>query len=125
MLRSQRAQCLLAIATGFTVAGSRSRAVDASDVLVYSIGSVRVRPHAAVAEQYNDNIFYRSSHTNSVSRFPVESDFITTISPGVSVQLGRREANHLTLDYTMDQSWYLDHRDEGQSDHVVFVKTFL
>ena len=125
MLRLQRARCLLAIAAGFSAAGIRSQAVDASDVLVYSIGEVRVRPHVALAEQYDDNIFYRSSHTNSISRFPAESDFITTISPGVSVQLGRREANHLTLDYTMDQSWYLDHRDEGHSDHSVLFNTFL
>src|SRR5438552_355690 len=125
MLHSRRGRCLLTIATGFSVAGARAWAVDASDLLVYSIGPVRVRPHAAVAEQYNDNIFYRSSHTNSVSQFPVESDFITTISPGVSVQLGRREANHFILDYTLDKSWYLDHQDEGHLDHTVSFNTFL
>ena len=36
---------------------------------VPGIGEVRVRPHVALAEQYDDNIFYRSSHTNSISRF--------------------------------------------------------
>ena len=91
MLRSKRGQCLLTVAAGLFAAGTRAWAVDASDLLVYSIGSVQVRPNVSVAEQYNDNIFYRSS-TNSSSTNSVEHDFITTISPGVRVQLGRREA---------------------------------
>ena len=78
MLRLQRARCLLAIAAGFSAAGIRSQAVDASDVLVYSIGEVRVRPHVALAEQYDDNIFYRSSHTNSISRFPPRLNTVVT-----------------------------------------------
>jgi len=118
----------LTIAAGLSAAGIHPRALDASDVLVYSLGPVRVRPHLALAEQYNDNIFFRSSQPSqgtSNSTNQVEGDFLTTISPGVSVQLGRREANHLTLDYTMDQTWYLDHPDEGHSDHGVFFNIFL
>jgi hypothetical protein len=112
-------QRLATIAALFFLADARARAVDASDVLVYSIGSVRVRPHAAVSETYNDNIFYRSSQTNAASPFPVVGDFITTVSPGVSLELGRREANHVKLDYTLDKSWYLDDSDQGHLDHIV------
>jgi hypothetical protein len=41
------------------------------------------------------------------------------------VQLGRRDANHVTVDYTMDKSWYLDHPDAGHVDHTVAANTFL
>jgi hypothetical protein len=99
--------------------GLRARAVDASDVLAYSIGPVRLHPRVSVGEQYNDNIFYRSSHTNALSRFPVEDDFITTVSPGITMQMGRLGENHLSLDYTLDKSWYADHSDQGHLDHFV------
>src|SRR5438128_3759296 len=125
MLRSTRGRCLLTIAARLSAAGAPARAVDASDILIYSIGSVRVRPRVAVAEQYNDNIFYRPGKPTTASPFPVEHDLITIVSPGVTLQLGRKEANHLILDYTLDKSWYLDHHDQAHLDHTVLFDTLL
>ena len=134
MLRSKRGQCLLTVAAGLFAAGTRAWAVDASDVLVYSLGPVRVRPHVGVSEEYNDNIFFRSGKPRLVPIAtniflvvpqPKEDDFITIISAGTDVHLGRRDANHVSVDYTMDKSWYLDHQEEGHIDHTVVANTFL
>lgn len=101
------------------LAGARARALEANDLLAYSFGPFRLHPRLSVSEQYNDNIFFRASQTNAVSKLPVEDDFITTVSPGMTLQLGRQGDNHLSLDYTLDKSWYADHADEGHLDHIV------
>ena len=119
MLCAKRGRCLLTIAAGLSAAGLRAWAMDASDILVYSIGPVHIKPRLTVSEQYDDNIFYRPSKVSPFfpSALPVEDDFITFISPGVTLQLGRKEANHILFDYTMDQLLYASHRDEDHRDH--------
>ena len=81
MLRSRRGQCRLTIAAGLFAAGARALALDASDVLVYSLGPVRVRPHVTVSGMYDDNIFYQGN--KSPSGVSAEADFITMVSPAV------------------------------------------
>ena len=119
MLCAKRGQCLLIIAVGLSAAGLRAWAMDASDILVYSIGPVHIKPRLTVAEQYDDNIFYRPGKVSPFfpSSLPVEDDLITFISPGVTVQLGRKEANHIIFDYGMDQLLYVSHRNEDHRDH--------
>ena len=125
MRRSKRGHCLLAIAAGLSAAGARAWAVDASDILVYSVGSVRVKPHLALAEEYDDNIFYRPD--KPIPRFPLPrvADFLTVVSPGVNLQLGRNEANHITFDYTMDQSLYLDQTAQDHRNQSFLLNTHL
>ena len=138
MLRSKRGLCLLTVAAVLLAAGTDARAVDASDILVYNVGPFRLKPHVGVSEQYNDNIFFRSDKptftlvpvpglTNvfQVKKVSVEDDLITTLSAGTALQLGRREANHVMVDYTMDKSWYLDHQDVGHLDHTLLANTLL
>ena len=50
----------MTVAAGLFAAGARALALDASDVMVYSLGPVRVRPHVTISGQYDDNIFYLS-----------------------------------------------------------------
>jgi len=128
MFRSKRGHCFLAVAAGLSAAGTQARALDASDVLVYSLGPLHVRPHLTVMEQYNDNIFYRPSKpTPGFPFLPIEDDFITIISPGVSLNLGRRDAhaNHIFLDYTLEDSLYATHNDQNHLDHTVSLNTYL
>src|SRR5438552_9205972 len=138
MLRSKRGLCLLTVAAVLLAAGTAARAVDASDILVYNVGPFRLKPHVGVSEQYNDNIFFRSDKptftlvpvpglTNvfQVKKVSVEDDLITTLSVGTALQLGRREANHVMVDYTMDKSWDLDHQDVGHLDHTLLANTLL
>src|SRR2546422_10406179 len=99
MRRSKRGHCLLAIAAGLSAAGARAWGVDASDVLVYSVGSVRVKPHLALAEEYDDNIFYRPAKPIPGFPLPRVADFLAGIRPWGNPQLGRKEANQITFRY--------------------------
>ena len=126
MRRSKRGHCLLTIAAGLSAAGAQAWAVDASDLLVYSIGSVHVKPHLALTEQYDDNIFFRPSKPIPGFPFPpVEGDFLTVVSPGVNLRLGRPEANHITFDYTVDQSFYGNQTAQDHRDHSFLLNTYL
>lgn len=97
-------------AAGLFAGAARARALDASDVLIYEIGPVHVKPRVSLSEQYDDNIL-RSPSPGAIE------DFITIISPGVGLQLGRIEANHIFFDYVMDQSLYARHGDQDYRDH--------
>src|SRR5579862_3123688 len=59
----------------------RVAALDAEDVLDYRFGPLSIKPQAGLSEIYNDNIFYLPNNT--------ASDFITMVSPGLKLELGR------------------------------------
>jgi len=113
----------LTIAAGLFAAGARALALDASDVLVYSFGPVHVRPQIAVSGRYDDNIFFQGD--KSLPGVRPEDDFITIVSPGVKLQLGRMEGNHIQFNYQMDQSFYADHGEEDHLDHTLTLDTRL
>jgi len=123
MLCSRRVQYHLTMAAGVFAAGARALALDASDVLVYSFGPVRVRPHLTVAGKYDDNIFYQGD--KSSPGVSAEDDFITIISPAVNVQLGRSLGNHILFGYEMDQSLYARNNDQDHRDHQLSLHTRL
>ena len=123
MFRSRRGQCRLTIAAGLFAAGARALALDASDVLVYSLGPVRVRPHVTVSGKYDDNIFYQGN--KSPPGVSAEDDFITIISPAVNFQLGRSQGNHILLSYEMDQALYARNNDQDHRDHLLSLNTHL
>ncbi len=123
MLHSRRGQCRLTIAAGLFAAGARALALDASDVMVYSLGPVRVRPHVTISGLYDDNIFYQGD--KSPPGVKPEDDLITIISPAVKLQLGRTQGNHILFGYEMDQSFYADHNDEDHRDHRLSLDTRL
>ena len=122
MLRPRRGQCGLTIAAGIFAAGATVLALDASDVLVYSVGPVRVRPHVTLSGMYDDNIFYRDNKSPGVR---VEDDFITVVSPAVKVQLGRSLGNHIILSYEMNQSLYARNNAQDHRDHLLSLNTHL
>ena len=123
MLRSRRGQCRLTIAAGLFAAGARALALDASDVLVYSFGPLRVRPHVTVSGKYDDNIFYQGN--KSPPGVSAEDDFITIVSPAVNFQLGRSQGNHILLNYEMDQALYARNNAEDHRDHLLSLNTRL
>src|SRR5437016_3241094 len=116
MLCLKRGRCYWTWAIGLSAAGAQAWALDPNDVLVYSIGSARVKPHVAVSEQYDDNIFLSPKDPIPGVR-TVQSDFLTVVSPGVMLQLGRKESNHVIFDYSMDQTLYAAHASEDHRDH--------
>src|SRR5881394_2795645 len=121
MLCSRRGQHRFTIAAGVFAAGARALALDANDVLVYSLGPVRVRPQIAVSERYDDNIFYQGN--KSLPGVNPEDDFITTLSPAVNVQLGRTLGNHILFRYQLDQAFYARNSAEDHQDHLFSLNT--
>jgi hypothetical protein len=120
-----RARLLLGVAIACLT--PKALALEAQDVLYFRTGPLVLKPEAAVSETYNDNIYY-------LPRSLID-DFITTISPGLKLELGRQERNYLWLAYTYDQLIYamnpslnagqhtLDIRDKVESDHITLSGT--
>jgi hypothetical protein len=96
-----------------------AHAVDATSVLVYNLGRLHLRPHLALSERYDDNIFYRPDGSG------IRDDFISVLSPGMNLQLGRKESNHLLFDYTLDQSFYAKNDEQSFRDHTFSLETRL
>lgn len=88
-------------------------ALEASDVMVYSLGPVSLRPHVGVFTEYNDNILYRDTN--------IKSDVIFDLAPGLKLQVGENKPteNHVFLDYRMDQLWYVDDTSLDSMQHLV------
>lgn len=112
----------------------RAVAFDARDLLAQRVGPVLIRPLLEVSERYDDNLFFGLRPTNVVSfdldrgRFvtnqvfvrgaPV-SDFITTVTPGLALALGRAEGNHLAVAYAMEQLFYADNDTQNAANHLI------
>ena len=90
------------------------KAIEPEDILAQTIGPVAVLPHASMAETYNDNVFYLTDE-NKID------DFVTSISPGVSLQYGQNllDANFIGLDYTLTQNWYAENSEISSDNHAV------
>jgi hypothetical protein len=102
---------------GFTLmiaavaSASAIRAVQPSDLLVYELGPVSVRPQLSGYSEFNDNVFYQEENT--------KSDVIFSLSPGVLFLVGDNlpEANHLSLDYRLEQLFHVDRSDLDATQH--------
>lgn len=101
----------------FLFAHFQVTALEPEDFLFFKVGHLTLRPQVAVAEVYNDNIFYQDQRE--------VQDFITIVSPGLKLQLGRPEANYISLGYNMDQLFYLENPDLKTAQHTIDVRTHL
>jgi hypothetical protein len=113
---SDRAMIWLAgagVATGIMPA----RAIQPSDVLAYSIGPLMVRPQLDITETYDSNLFYRPNHKIS--------DFITTISPGINLYLGKPERNSISFTYQLDRLLHADRTELDGNNHSFTIQTQL
>src|SRR2546423_11018027 len=101
-MKKSRKNCFCFWLLGAATAASTGKvlALEASDILVYSHGPLSLRPQLGFVEQFNDNIFYAKTGK--------ESDFITTIAPGLNFQVGQDlpTENHIKLSYTLDELIY-------------------
>lgn len=90
-----------------------AKALEPSDVLVFSHGPLSLRPQFDVVEQYNDNIFY--GDTGKVA------DLLTIISPGVRLLMGEDlpTANHIEVEYNLEQMLFLDNRPLDAMQHKI------
>jgi len=100
------------VLAGIAAFGERGVAgLEPSDILVHQLGPVSIRPQLGVMTEFNDNILYREEDK--------DWDLINVISPGVRFLLGEDlpTANRLLFQYTLDQSWHLDHRELDATQH--------
>ena len=112
-----RIPCALLFCAGLAGASERAVALEASEVLLFSWGRLTIKPQLAVSETYNDNIFARASDETA--------DFTTTVSPGVTFLLGQRTANHIILNYTLNQHFYADRTDLNATEHLFELRSFI
>jgi polysaccharide biosynthesis protein VpsM len=87
---------LLAAAAGLTA--TQLHAFDPDTVLLYNKGPLLVRPQLQLSETFTDNVLYN----NAVKK----SDFITTFSPGMVLQVGKKDENYVIFDYIYDHLLY-------------------
>lgn len=111
-------------ASGFCTVGTlllsctaTTLALDPSDVLLYSKGSYSLRPHLDITEVFSDNIYYGGDDATS--------DFLTTISPGLILQLGTEDANYISFSYFYDRLQYLDETNLNANQHRLALDSHI
>ena len=90
-------------------------AVEPQDILAPTIGPVVILPHASLSETYDDNVFFLSDDQGKID------DFVTSLSPGVSLQYGQNvlDANFIGFDYTLTQNWYAENSEISSDTHAL------
>ncbi len=76
---------------------------------------VSFTPVISISEEYNDNIFLTSDNE--------EDDFITTVTPGFTLELTQRE-NGVSLSYNPGFSFYADHSDLNSWQHEAVLSAW-
>ena len=92
-----------------------SLAVEPEDILAPTLGPMVILPHASLSGTYDDNVFYLSDEQGTID------DFVTSLSPGVSLQYGQNilDANFIGIDYTLTQNWYAENSEISSDNHAV------
>ena len=90
-------------------------AVEPEDILAPTIGPVVILPHASLSETYDDNVFFLSDDQGKID------DFVTSLSPGVSLQYGQNllDSNYIGFDYTLTQNWYAENSEISSDNHAL------
>ncbi|MEO8426649.1 MAG: outer membrane beta-barrel protein [Verrucomicrobiota bacterium] len=106
----------LAVA-GVAVGIMPARAIQPSDVLAYSIGPLLVRPQFDITETFDSNLYYR--HDDEIG------DFITAISPGINLYLGKPEHHSISFNYQLDRLIHADQSRLDGNNHTFTIQTHL
>jgi len=105
------------VATSFVVTAQAipALAVEPEDILAPTVGPVVILPHTSLSGTYDDNVFYLSDEQGTID------DFVTSLSPGVSLQYGQNilDANFIGLDYTFTQNWYAENSEISSNNHAL------
>jgi hypothetical protein len=87
------------------------KAIDPSAYLLYEKGPVALKPQFNLSETFNDNVTYRSDDQ--------KADLITTLSPGLALQVGRKDFNSLELTYFYERLLYADKTEFDANQHHI------
>lgn len=74
----------------WALASTALGAVQPEDILVYSVGPLRVRPQLSASAVYDDNVFYRTSSQ-------AKGDFYSVAAPGLELELGSESTRYQSL----------------------------
>jgi hypothetical protein len=96
-----RANCVWSF--GIASASVAAFAIDPSSLLLIQKGPAVLKPQFQVNETFNDNVTYRQDDR--------QSDLVSTVSPGLALQLGTKEYNFIELTYFFDWVKYADHSE--------------
>lgn len=88
---------------------SEAKALEPDDLLFYRIGNVSLRPSFQISETYNDNIFFRD--------IGKEEDWISAVSGGAVVLLGKPEESSLLANYEYTRNFFHNRSDQNSSRH--------
>jgi hypothetical protein len=78
-------------------------------MLLIQRGPTALKPQLELSQTFSDNITFRENDA--------ESDFITTVSPGIALQLGSRTFNYVDFGYFFDRVQYWDHDGLSANQH--------
>lgn len=76
-------------------------------------GPAEFHPHLGLGVRYDDNVFVNPDSQRKTGAFSF------TAAPGISVDVGDREINYLTFDYTASFIRFVDLSEEDTVDHQV------
>ncbi|MGE3773594.1 MAG: TIGR03016 family PEP-CTERM system-associated outer membrane protein [Gammaproteobacteria bacterium] len=79
-------------------------------------GEWRIQPRLGLSETYTDNALLVNEDIGP------SSDWVTTVSPGLSV-LGQGRRINMTTEYTAQKQIYLDNSDQSQLSHLLQTNT--
>jgi hypothetical protein len=94
---------------GLAFTSAAAAALEPSEMLLIQKGPMALKPQLELTQSFSDNITYREENT--------DSDFITTVSPGISVQFGSQTFNYIDFSYFYDRVQYWDHEDLSANQH--------
>lgn len=105
------------------------QALEPEDLLYYRLGSVSIRPNFGIAESYNDNVFFRGDDTffivnpdGSITKIERTGDFITSLTGGTSILLGRPTGNFIGGNYSYSHRLFQEHDVQNAGNHSISLQ---
>jgi len=100
---------------GFALTAAAAHGIEPGKLFAIQKGPAVLKPQLEVAQTYSDNITYRTDDK--------VSDLVTILSPGLKLQLGSLDYNHLELSYLFDRVEYWDNSDLSVNQHRVALSS--
>jgi hypothetical protein len=105
------------------------QAIEPEDLLYYRLGSVSFRPNFGIGESYNDNVFFRGDDTffvinpdGSTSKIERTGDFITSLTGGTSILLGKPTGNFVSANYGYSHRLFQKHSIQNAGNHSISLQ---
>lgn len=92
-------------------------ALEPAEMLLIQKGPMALKPQFELSQTFNDNITFREEDP--------EADLYSTISPGLTVQVGDKTLNYLDFTYFYDRVEYWDRSDLSANQHRAAFVVFL